>query len=119
MLLSAYVAVSALLLWGAKIHRLLKVAVHFAVATALFVWGIGVTELTYTDPKKGALNALVAPSLFVIPSLIVTTRTAWLLRRPPYDGSKERPLWLTLPLTLAVVLVATAALAYVVLFWIL
>ena len=82
----------------------LLIAIYLVLATTLLFFGLVILRLAYLDPSEGALHYLV-PSLlfFITPALFFTMRIAWMLRRPPSDYLKGRSLWLTLPLSLAVV----------------
>lgn len=83
----------------------LVIGLHFILATILLYLGLATYLLTPVARDEGLLSK-AAPLFFVLPTLVVTFRMAWITRRPESPQSKGRSLWLTLPLSCGGVLLA-------------
>lgn len=79
--------------------------VYFLTASLLLYLGIGIGLLSPTTPDESRLARLTPPLFFISVAALLVLRTAWILRRPESPQSRGRGLKLTIPLSLAVVIV--------------
>lgn len=86
-----------------KNPSIVKIATYLVLATTLLFFAFVSLRFAYENSSGSAFRNLAPSLLFITPSLIATIRIAVLLRRPPSDYQKGRPLWLTLSLSLGVV----------------
>jgi hypothetical protein len=94
--------------------RPFQFVVYFFVASVLLYLGIGVYALSPGGYDESRFDQLVPFLFLILPALFLTCRIAWLLRRPGSDQLKGRSLWLTLPLSLGVVLLEAVLISLVI-----
>jgi hypothetical protein len=87
---------------------------YFLVAAGLLYLGIGIPLLTPGGYKESLFQAVLPSLIFVCPALLITYRIASMLRRYGSPQSKARSLWLTLPISLGVVILGAVLISFLI-----
>jgi hypothetical protein len=79
----------------------LSICAYFAIASFLLYLGVAVCFVSPGGYRAPLFEKALPVLVTTLPALLLTFRIAWILRRPESDARKARGLLVTIPLSLA------------------